>query len=61
MHKIGLITIVLSLAHLLEDAALVVIGRYTTIDLWMILVGTFVFSFLVSVVARLKPVRKFLG
>jgi len=61
MHKIGLITLALSLAHLLEDAALVIIGRYTEVAIWMVLVGTLLFSFAVSVVARTKPVRKFLG
>ena len=61
MHKIGLITLGLSLAHLLEDAALVIIGRYTEVAIWMVLVGTLLFSFAVSVVARTKRLRKFLG
>ena len=61
IHKVGLITLVLSLGHLLEDMILVLIGRYTTIEIWMILVGTVAFSLMVGMVSRLPRVKRFLG
>lgn len=61
IHKVGVITIVLSMAHVIEDLALVLVGRYTTIHIWMILVGTIGFSLLVGVVSRIPRVKKFLG
>ena len=61
IHKVGIITLVLSMAHVIEDLALLLVGRYTTIHIWMILLGTVGFSLLVGVVARLPQVKKFLG
>jgi|TARA_R110002020_G_scaffold68444_6_gene179175 hypothetical protein len=61
IHKVGVITLVLSAGHLLEDMILVMVGRYTTIEIWMILLGTIGFSFIVGLVSRVPRVKRFLG
>ena len=61
IHKVGVITLVLSAGHLLEDMILVLIGRYTTIEIWMILLGTIGFSLIVGLVSRVPRVKRFLG
>lgn len=61
IHKIGIITVALTIIHMLEDMALVLIGRYTTIEVWMVLIGTLVFSLVIGLISRLPRVKKFLG
>jgi len=61
IHKVGVITLVLSAGHLLEDMILVMVGRYTTIEIWMILLGTIGFSLIVGLVSRVPRVKRFLG
>lgn len=60
INQIGLITIGLTLFHIAEDIGLVVIGRYTEVHLWMIILGTLAFSLVIGLISRIPKVRRFL-
>ena len=61
VKKFGSITIVVSLLHFIEDAALVALGRYTEINFFMLLIGTVCFGALLAWLARMPKIKKWLG
>ena len=61
VKKFGSITIVVSLLHFIEDAALVGLGRYTEINFFMLLIGTVCFGALLAWLARMPKIKKWLG
>ena len=61
VKKFGSITIVVSLLHFIEDAALVGLGRYTEINFFMLLIGTVCFGALLAWLARIKKIKEWLG
>ena len=60
ISQISIITIGLSIFHIAEDIGLVLVGRYTEVHLWMIILATVTFSFVVGLISRIPRVRRFL-
>ena len=58
--KFGLISIIVGVLHFFEDMVLVLAGRHTTVDIWMILVAGVLFSLCVAGFFKIKAVRKYL-
>ena len=58
--KFGLASLVVGVLHFFEDMALVLAGRHTNIDVWMILVAGGLFSLCVSGFFKLGVVKKHL-
>ena len=61
VKKFGSITIVVSLLHFIEEAALVGLGRYTEINFFMLLIGTVGFGAFLAWLARMPKIKKWLG
>jgi len=58
--KFGLVSLIVGVLHFFEDFALVLIGRHTDINIWMILLGGALFSLGIAGFFRLKTVKKHL-
>ncbi len=58
--KFGIISIVVGVLHFFEDMALVLAGRHTNVDIWMILLAGALFSLCVAGFFKIKAVRKHL-
>jgi len=58
--KFGMTSLIIGVLHFFEDFTLVLAGRYTTIDIWMILVAVIVFSLCVAGFFKLGIVKKYL-
>ena len=58
--KFGVVSVIIGVLHFFEDFALVLIGRHTDIDIWMILLGGALFSLFVAGFFKLKTVKKHL-
>ena len=61
MTRFFSIAFVISILHLFEDLALVLIGRYTELNIGIILVGVLLFGLSISAIARQPLVKKFLS
>ena len=61
MKKLFSVAFVVSILHLFEDFALVLIGRYTEVHIGIVLISVVLFGLLIGAVARLRIVKKFLG
>ena len=44
----GLVSVVVSIMHFFEDAALVILGRYTSINIWVAILAGVLFSICVA-------------
>ncbi len=51
-------TIIVSVLHFFEDATLIVLGRYTEINVIALFIATVVFGFIVAAVAKHPKVHK---
>jgi|TARA_B100001146_G_scaffold28083_1_gene21060 hypothetical protein len=49
---------IVSVLHFFEDAALLVLGRYTEVNIYILFIGTILFGFLVAAVAKIPWVHK---
>ena len=58
--KFGLASLVIGVLHFFEDFALVLVGRHTNIDIWMILLAGALFSLCVAGFFKLRAVKKHL-
>ena len=58
--KLAVIAVIITLAHTVEDVALVAIGRFTTVEIWMLAIGTVSFSIFIGLMARIPTVKKFI-
>jgi len=58
--KFGVASLIVGVLHFGEDLALVLAGRHTNIDIWMILVAGAVFSLCVAGFFKLGIVKKYL-
>jgi len=47
--------------HFVEDLTLVIIGRYTTVNIGIIFGGVILFGIFIGGLSRIKKVKKFLG
>ena len=53
------ISIIIGVLHFFEDAALILVGRYTEINILILFLGTVIFSVLVAYVTKLPFVHKY--
>ena len=51
-------TAIVSVLHFFEDAALIMLGRMTDVNIFILFAGTVVFSFVVAIVAKHPYVHK---
>ena len=51
-------TVIVSILHFFEDALLIVLGRYTEINIFMLFIATILFGFVVAAVAKHPKVHK---
>ena len=51
-------TLILSVLHFFEDAALIILGRYTEINIFMLFIATIIFGFIVAAVAKHPKIHK---
>ena len=49
---------IVSVLHFFEDAAIIMLGRYTEINIYILFTGTILFGFLVAAVAKIPIVHK---
>ena len=56
--KFGLASILIGTLHFFEDMALVVAGRYTDVNIGIIILGGIIFSLCVSGMFRLNFIKK---
>ena len=49
---------IVSVLHFFEDAALLLLGRYTEINIYILFIGTILFGMLVAAVAKIPWVHK---
>ena len=61
MKKLFTIATLFSVLHFFHDAILVAIGRYTEINIIVILIATIIFGILIGFVARIDSVKKWLS
>ena len=61
MKKIFTIATLFSVLHFFHDAILVAIGRYTEINIIVILIATIIFGILLGLVVRIDSVKKWLS
>ena len=55
------ITSIISALHLVEDVVLFIIGRYTDVTIFIVLVGVLTLSLTMALLSRMERVKKFLG
>ena len=51
-------TVIVSILHFFEDALLIVLGRYTEINIFILFIATITFGFVVAAVAKHPKVHK---
>ena len=51
-------TVIVSILHFFEDALLIILGRYTEINIFMLFIATVTFGFIVAAVAKHPLVHK---
>ena len=61
MKRLFVISAVITSAHFLEDVALVVIGRYTQVNIFVIISGVLISGLMLGVISRHPKIKKFLG
>ena len=55
------ITSIISVLHLVEDVILFIVGRYTDVTIYIVLVGVLVLSLIMALLSRMKQVKRFMG
>ena len=51
-------TVIVSILHFFEDAMLILLGRYTEINIFILFIATVAFGFVVAAVAKHPTVHK---
>ncbi len=51
-------TVIVSILHFFEDAFLIILGRYTEINIFMLFIATILFGFVVAAVAKHPKIHK---
>ena len=51
-------TLIVSVLHFFEYAALIILGRYTEINIFMLFIATIIFGFIVAAVAKHPKIHK---
>jgi len=55
------ITSIISALHLVEDVVLFIIGRYTEVTIFVVLIGVLTLSLTMALLSRMERVKQFLG
>ena len=55
------ITSIISALHLVEDVVLFILGRYTDITIFIVLVGVLTLSLTMALLSRMERVKQFIG
>ena len=55
------ISSVLAGAHFFEDLALVLLGRYTTVNVGVLMIATVLFGIIIGGISRIPQVKRFIG
>lgn len=61
MKKWVAVSTILTIPMFLEDFGLFLIGRYTALPIWQVVIGILLLGLAFGAVARGKKMRKFLG
>ena len=61
MKKLLTVSVFVAALHFIEDLTLVAVGRYTDIDIRLVIVGVILLGLTVGSVSRISRVKKFLG
>jgi len=61
MKRLFAISAVITSTHFLEDVVLVLIGRYTEINIFILISGVLLSGFFLGSLSRLPKIKKFLG
>jgi hypothetical protein len=61
MKKWVVLSVILTTLIFLEDVGLFLLGRYTTISEWIVILGIAIIGLGFGGVARIRRVKKFLG
>ena len=61
MKQFFSVAFVVSVLHLFEDLALVLIGRYTEVHIGIVFIAVILFGLLIGALAKLRIVKRFLG
>ena len=51
-------TLIVSVLHFFEDAALILLGRFTEINIFVLFIATITFGFIVAAVAKHPAIHK---
>ena len=51
-------TVIVSILHFFEDALLIILGRYTEINIFILFIATITFGFVVAAVAKHPKLHK---
>ena len=54
----GLVSVLVSIMHFFEDAALVILGRYTSINIWVAILAGVLFSICVAGFFKLTFIKR---
>ena len=60
LKSIGLISVIISVLHFFEDAALIMLGRYTEINVIVLFTATITFGIVVAIVVKMPAVHNLL-
>ena len=60
LKSIGLISVIISILHFFEDAALIMLGRYTEINVIILFAATITFGIVVAIVVKIPAVHNLL-
>jgi len=58
--KFGVVSLIIGVLHFCEDFALILAGRYTNINIWMIVLAGALFSLCIAGFFKLRIVKKYL-
>ena len=61
MRKFLTISVGITILHFIEDFILVALGRYTEINIFMLVLASFIFGIVLAGLARQKLIKKFLS
>jgi len=61
MKKWLIVSTLITIPMFIEDFVLFLIGRYTTIPMWEIIVGIIMFGLLIGASFRMRKTKRFLG
>jgi len=60
-RKLPVIAALVSVLHFFEDALLIILGRYTELNIFILFIATIIFGVVIAAIARISFVRKWLG